>query len=67
MMKLTEDFKSMIAEITDHINTFKSSPNQNHSPKPPDPTNFVPANRRSPPLDGGRVDSETWDHLNKIL
>ena len=54
MMKLTEDFKSMIAAITDNTNTFISSPNHNHSPMPPDPTNFVPSNRRSPPLDGGQ-------------
>ena len=26
MMKLTEDFKSMLAEITDSINTLKSYP-----------------------------------------
>ena len=29
MMKLIEYFKSMIAAITDHINTFKSSPTYN--------------------------------------
>ena len=58
MMKLTEDFKatnaSSITSITDQINTLKSSPTQKDSPKPPDPTNLVPANRRAPLLDCGQ-------------
>ena len=56
--KLIEDFKAMIASsiasITDKINTLKSFPTHNDSPKPPDTTTVVPANRRDPPLDGGQ-------------
>ena len=44
----------MLAAITDHIHTLESSSTHKYSPKPPDPTNMVPANRRSPPLDGGK-------------
>ena len=50
MMKLIRDIKSMLAEITDHINALKSSPTQKGSPNPPDPNNVVSANRRAPPL-----------------
>ena len=52
MMKLTEDFKAMIAVITDQMNTLKSSLTQKDLPKPLEPTTVVPTNRRSPPLDG---------------
>ena len=41
----------MLAEITDHINTTKSSPTQKDPPNTLDPTTVVPANRRAPPLD----------------
>ena len=54
MMKLTEDFKSMLTAITYQINTIKSSQTQNYSPKPLKPTTVVPANRRDPPLDSGK-------------
>ena len=52
MMKLTEDFKAMLAAITDQINNFKSLPTQKDPPKPPDPNNVVLNNRRAPTLDG---------------
>ena len=44
----------MLAEITDYNNTLEYLSTQKYSPKPPDPTNMVPANRRAPPLDGGK-------------
>ena len=53
-MKLTEDFKAILAEITDQINTLKHSPAHKDSPKPPGPTTEVPDNRRVPSLDGGQ-------------
>ena len=53
MTKFTEESKAMLAEITYHINSLKSSPTQKYSPNPPDPSNVVPTYRRSPPLDGG--------------
>ena len=34
MMKLTKYVKVMLAEITDHINTLKSSPTYKYSPNP---------------------------------
>ena len=43
----------MLAAIADRIHTLESSSTHKYSPKPTDPTNMVPANRRSPPLDGG--------------
>ena len=52
-MNLTEDIKAMLAAILDQTNTFKSSPTQKDSPKPPDPTTVYPDNIRSPPLYGG--------------
>ena len=54
MMKLIEDFKAMLAEITYQINTLKYLPTQKDSPKPPDPTTVVPDNRRALSLDGGQ-------------
>ena len=54
MTKFTEEFKEMLAAITDKMNTLKSFPTQNNSTKPPDPTNVVPTNRRDPQLDGGQ-------------
>ena len=44
----------MLAAITDQINTLKYSPTQKDSPKPPDPINVVPTNRRDTSLDGGQ-------------
>ena len=44
----------MLAAITDRINTFKSLPTHKGSPKPPDTTTVFLANRRSPPLEGGK-------------
>ena len=52
IMKLTEDFKEMLASsmtsISDQINYFKSLPTQKDSPNPMYPINVVPANRRDP-------------------
>ena len=53
MMKLAEYFKTILAAITDHINTLKSSPNQKDSTKSLEPTTVLPANRRDSPLDSG--------------
>ena len=52
MVKFTEEFKTMLAAITDQINTLKSLSNQNDSPNLLDPTTVVPDNRRAPTLDG---------------
>ena len=54
IMNITEDFNANLTTITDQINTLKYSPTHKHSPKPPDPTTVVRANRRDPPLDGGQ-------------
>ena len=59
MTKLSEDFKTMFAVISDQINksnqinTMLYSPTQKDTSTPPDPTTVVPANRRVPPLEGG--------------
>ena len=59
MTKLSEDFKTMFAVVSDqinksnHINTISSSPTHKDALTPPDPTTLVPDNRRSPPLEGG--------------
>ena len=54
MTKFTEEFKAMLTEIMDQINTFKSFPTHNYSPKTPEPTNVVPTTRRDTPSDGGQ-------------
>ena len=54
IMKLTEDFKEILASITDQINTLKYSPTQKDSTNPPYHNTVVPAYRRDPPLDGGK-------------
>ena len=54
MIKLTENFKAMLAVITYQINTLKSSPTHKYSTKPPESNTLVPDNRRNPPLDGGQ-------------
>ena len=57
MMKLTEEYKAMIASsitsITDQINSLKYLPTQNDSPKPPDLTTVVLSIRRDTQLEGG--------------
>ena len=40
----------MLVEITDQINTLKSSPTQKDSPNPPELTNLLPDNSRDPTL-----------------
>ena len=54
MINPTEDFKAMLKEIPEQINTLKYLSSKNHSPKTTDPTTVLPANRRDPPLDGGQ-------------
>ena len=54
MTKLTEEFKRMIAAITDLINNLKSSPYHRDSPKSQYPTTIFPAKRRAPPLHSGQ-------------
>ena len=54
MTNLTEEFKTILAEIIDHINSFKLSANQNYYPKHPDPTTVVPCNRRDVSLEVGQ-------------
>ena len=54
MINPTEDFKAMLKEIPEQINTLKYLPTKNHSPKTTDPTTVLPANRRAPPLDRGK-------------
>ena len=55
-MKLSEDFKTMFALISYHINksnhisTMSYSSTQKDISTPPDPTTVVPANRRATPL-----------------
>ena len=70
MMNLTEDFKEMLSEITDQINTLKYSPTQTQKdlPKPPEPTTVVPDNSRAPPLDGGKTtkNSGMWNMKHEI-
>ena len=58
----------MLAAITDHINTFKSSLTQQYSSKPTEPTTLFLANRRSPPLDGGQSTNIgiMWNLKHKI-
>ena len=54
MIKFTEEFKTMLALITDYINTLKYSSTQKDEPKPTEPTTVAIDNRRAPPLGGGQ-------------
>ena len=54
MIKFTEEFKTMLALITDYINTLKYSSTQKDEPKPPEPTTVATDNRRAPPLVSGQ-------------
>ena len=54
MTNLTEEFKTILAEITDHINSLKLSANQKYYPKPPNNTTVVPYKRRDAPLEVGQ-------------
>ena len=53
MKKLTEDITATIASMMDQIKNSKSSPDKKGSPKAQCPTTAVPANKKSPPLEGG--------------
>ena len=52
MKKLTSDLTGMIASMMDQIKMSKSSPDKKDSPKAQDTTTVVPANKKSPPLEG---------------
>ena len=58
IMRLIEDFKSMLASsitsITDQINALKSSLTQNYLSKPMGLITVIPADSMAPPLDGGQ-------------
>ena len=58
MTNLTEEIKPMLASsttpITNNINTLKSFQTKKDSPNITDPTTVVLANRKAPPLDGGK-------------
>ena len=72
-MKLTEDFKTMLAasmtQITDQINSLKYSPTEYYSPNPLDPTTVVLDKRRSLPLDSGTSTKNNvmWTLKNEII
>ena len=51
--KLTADLTGIIASMMDQIKISKSSPDKKDSPKSQDTTTVVPANKKSPPLEGG--------------
>ena len=59
MTKLSEDFKTLYAVLSDQINKLNqinaifSSPTQKDASTPPNPITVVPDNRRTPPLEGG--------------
>ena len=53
MKNLTADVTAMITSIMDHIKISKYSPDKKDSPKAQDNTTVVPANKKSPPLEGG--------------
>ena len=53
MKNTTEYLTSMITSVMDQIKISKYSPDQKDSPKNQDPTTVSPANKRSPPLEGG--------------
>ena len=59
MTKLSEDFKTMFAVLSDHINksnqinTVSSSPNHKDTFTLQEPTSVVPAFRRAPPSEEG--------------
>ena len=59
MTKMSDDFKTMFAVLSNHmnksnqINTMSSSSTQKDILTPPDPTTVVPANRSATTLEGG--------------
>ena len=53
MKNITEDLTAMIASMMDQIKMPKSSPDKKDTPKDQDPTTVVPANKKSPQLEGG--------------
>ena len=53
MTKLSEEFKTMFAVLSNQIDTMSYSPTQNDTSTPPDPNIVVTYNRRAPTLEGG--------------
>ena len=53
MKNLTEYLTWMIASMMDEIKILLSSPDKKYSPKAQDTTTVVPANKKSPSLEGG--------------
>ena len=52
MTKLSEEFKTIFAVLSNQINTMSFSSTQNDTPNNPDPTTMVPTNRMAPQLEG---------------
>ena len=50
MTKLSEEFKTMFAVLSNQIKTMSSSTTQKATYTPTEPTTVVPANRRDTPL-----------------
>ena len=53
MTQFTVKFETILAVISNQVNTLPSSPIQKDTLTPPDPITMVPYNRRAPPLEGG--------------
>ena len=51
--KLTADLTGIIGSMMDQIKISKSSPDKKDSQKAQDTTTVVPANKKSPPMEGG--------------
>ena len=51
--QFTVKYETMLAVISNQLNTLTFSPTHKDTPTPPDTTNVVLANRRAPPLEGG--------------
>ena len=51
--KLTADLTGIIASMMDQIRISTSSPDKKDSQKAQDSTTVVPANKKSPPMEGG--------------
>ena len=69
MTNFTEEFKTILAEITDPINNLKLSANHKDYPKHPDPTTVVPCNRIYSPLEVGQSTKTggIWNLKHEII
>ena len=54
MNDLTVELIAIIVSMIDYIKISKSLPIKKYSPKFRDPTAVVPANKKAPPLEGGK-------------